>query len=60
MPFGLKNAGATYSRMITKIFEPIMGENMDAYIDEMVVKSKKELDHVRDLVEVFRILKSTS
>ena len=43
--------------MITKIFEPIRGKTMDSYIDDMVVKSKKELDHVRDLIEVFVILK---
>ena len=57
MPFKLKNAWATYQRMITKIFEPIMDKNMDAYIDDMVVKSKKELDHLKDLAKVFTILK---
>ena len=41
MLFGLKNTGVTYQRMITKIFKPIMGKNMDAYIDDMVVKRKK-------------------
>ena len=34
-----------------------MGKTMDAYIDNMVVESKKELDHVRDLAKVFAILK---
>ena len=34
-----------------------MGKNIDAYIDDMVVKSKKESDHVRDLTEVFVIFK---
>ena len=43
--------------MITKMFELIMDKTMDIYIDDMVVKSKKESDHVRDLVEVFRMLK---
>ena len=57
MPFGLKNTGAIYQRMITKMFEPIMGKTMDAYIDDMVVKSRKKLDHVRDLIEVFTTLK---
>ena len=52
IPFELKNTRATYQRMITKMFEPIMGKTMDAYIDDMVVKSKKNLDHVRDLTEV--------
>ena len=57
MPFGLKNVGATYQRMITKMFEPIMGKTMDAYINNMVVKTKKESDHVSDLTKVFAILK---
>ena len=57
MPFGLKNARLTYQRMITKMFEPIMGKTMDAYIDDMVVKSKNEPNHVRDLAELFAILK---
>ena len=48
---------ATYQRMVTKIFEPILGKTMDAYIDDMVVKSKRESDHIRDLIEVFTILK---
>ena len=39
------------------MFEPIMGKTMDAYIDDMVVNSEKELDHVRDLTEAFAILK---
>ena len=39
------------------MFELIMGKTMDAYINDMVVKGKKELDHVRDLTEVFAILK---
>ena len=40
-----------------KMFEPILGKTMDAYIDDMVVKSKKELDHIRDLTKVLTILK---
>ncbi|GFZ14587.1 hypothetical protein Acr_24g0007770 [Actinidia rufa] len=48
---------APYQTMITKIFEPIMGKPMDAYIDDMVVKRKGEPGHVRDLTEVFAILR---
>ena len=44
--------------MITKIFEPILGKTMDAYVDNMVVKSKEESDHIRDLTKVFAILKT--
>ncbi|GFY97528.1 hypothetical protein Acr_12g0000690 [Actinidia rufa] len=52
-----ENAGATYQRMVTKMFEPILGKTMDAYIDDMVVKSEEEPNHIRDLTEVFDILK---
>ncbi|GFS41430.1 multidrug resistance-associated protein 14 [Actinidia rufa] len=57
MPFGLKNARATYKRMVTKMFKPVLGRTMDAYIDDMVVKSKEEFDHLRDLSEIFAILR---
>ena len=57
MPFGLKNAGATNQRMIMKIFEPILGKTMDAYIDDMVIKKKEESDHIKDLIEVFAVFK---
>ena len=53
----MKNVGATYQRMLTKMFESILGKTIDAYINDMVVKRKRELDHVRDLIEVFTILK---
>ena len=43
--------------MITKVFIHLMGKTMDAYIDDMVVKSKKILNHLKDLSEVFEILK---
>ena len=36
MPFGLKNAGLTYQRMMTKMFEPQLGKNVEVYIDDMV------------------------
>ena len=53
----LQNASATYKRMIMKIFGHLMGSTMEVYIDDMVIKSKKERDHLRDLVVVFKILK---
>ena len=37
MPFGLKNAGATYQRFVNKLFEPLVGKTMEIYIDEMIV-----------------------
>ena len=57
MPFGLKNARSTYQRMMTKIFEPQLGKNIDVYIDDMVVKSKLESEHFNDLVNIFGILR---
>ena len=57
MPFGLKNAGSTYQRMMTKMFEPQLGKNVEVYIDDMVVKSKLVSEHVMDLTNIFEILR---
>ncbi|KAL0288103.1 UNVERIFIED_CONTAM: Retrovirus-related Pol polyprotein from transposon [Sesamum radiatum] len=60
MPFGLKNAGATYQRLVDKIFRPQIGRNVEVYVDDMLVKSKKAEEHVKDLEETFSVLGSTS
>ena len=57
MPFRLNNARATYQRLVNKIFAGQIGRNMEVYIDNMLVKSKKMEDHVADLEEAFKILK---
>ena len=57
MPFGLKNAGSTYQRMMTRMFEPQLGKNIKIYINDMVVKSKLESEHVSDLGNIFGILR---
>ena len=57
MPFGLKNAGSTYQRMMTKMFEPQLGRSIEVYIDDMVVKSKVASEHVEDLTNIFGILR---
>ncbi|CAA0827383.1 Unknown protein, partial [Striga hermonthica] len=57
MPFGLKNAGATYQRLVDKIFKDQLGRNMEVYVDDMLVKSKEEIDHVNDLKETFMTLR---
>ena len=57
MPFGLKNAGSAYQRMMTKMFEPQLGKNIKVYIDNMVMKSKEIPDHVDDLRNIFRTLR---
>ena len=45
MPFDLKNAGSTYQRMMTKMFEPQLGISIEVYVDDMVVKSKVVSEH---------------
>ena len=57
MPFGLKNAGATYQRLVTKMFQDHLGKTIEVYIDDMVVKSKLAQDHLEDLRKVFDILR---
>ena len=56
MPFWLKNAGSTYQKMMTRMFEPQLGKNIEVYIDDMVVKSKVAFEHVGDLRNIFEIL----
>ncbi|CAH9143682.1 unnamed protein product [Cuscuta epithymum] len=56
MAFGLKNSGATYTRMISKLFRPVLGRTMEAYVDDMIVKSKRAGTHAVDLAEVFKIM----
>ena len=46
MPFGLKNAGATYQRTMTAIFHDMMHRELEYYVDDIVVKSKRREEHV--------------
>ena len=57
MPFDLKNAGATYQRLVNKIFQDQIGRNMEVYVDDMLVKSIREEEHIKDLQEAFRTLR---
>ena len=57
MPLRLKNAGATYQRLVNKMFNKQIGRNMEVYVDDMLVKSKEELAHLDDLRETFATLK---
>ena len=57
MSFGLKNAGSTYQRMMTRMFEPQLGKNIKIYVDDMVVKSKVESEHLGDLGSTFNVLR---
>ena len=58
MPFGLKNAGATYQRLVNKMFNKQIGASMEVYIDDMLVKSVKAELHITHLAEAFQVLKS--
>ncbi len=57
IPFGLKNAGATYQRLVSQIFKDQIGQNMEVYVDDMLVKSRIAKDHVADLDEAFSTLR---
>ena len=56
MPFGLKNVGATYQRLVTKMFRPLLGSTMEVYIDDMLVKSKQRPAHAVHLQQTFDLL----
>ena len=58
MPFGLKNAGVTYQRLMNRMFAPQIGRNVQVYVDDMLVKSRREEDHLEDLRETFDTLRS--
>ena len=58
MPFGLKNARSTYQRMMTRMFESLLGKNIEIYIVDMVVKSKVVSEHLGDLRVIFEILRN--
>ncbi|XP_066165863.1 uncharacterized protein [Oryza sativa Japonica Group] len=53
MPFGLRNAGATFARLVYKVLGKQLGRNVEAYVDDIVVKSRKAFDHAIDLQETF-------
>ncbi|GKV33305.1 hypothetical protein SLEP1_g41831 [Rubroshorea leprosula] len=57
MPFDLKNAGATYQKMVTIVFRAQIGRNLEVYVDDIVVKSLKADDHLTDLGETFNNLR---
>ncbi|XP_070017159.1 uncharacterized protein [Nicotiana sylvestris] len=57
MPFGLKNAGATYQGLVTKMFRQHLGKTMEVYIDDMLVKSQQSGDHISHMSDTFQILR---
>jgi hypothetical protein len=57
MSFGLKNAGATYQRLMNKMFHHQIGRNVEVYVNDMLVKTKDERKHLEDLKETFETLR---
>nr|GEZ21271.1 reverse transcriptase domain-containing protein [Tanacetum cinerariifolium] len=57
MPFGLKNAGATYHRLVDKAFDSQIGRNIEVYVDDLVIKSHTEAEMLRDISKTFRTLR---
>ena len=53
MPFGLKNAGATYQRAMVTLFHDMIHKEIEVYVDDMVSKSTNEEDHVQILRKLF-------
>ena len=58
MPFGLKNVGVTYQRLVTKILRPLLRKTKEVYIYDMLVKSKEHPDHARPLQKAFELLRA--
>ncbi|XP_022041597.1 uncharacterized protein LOC110944195 [Helianthus annuus] len=60
MPFGLKNAGATYQRLMDKTFAGDIGKHIEVYIDDLVVKSPEEDQMLKDIEKTFNSLRSVN
>ncbi|KAL2474575.1 RNase H domain-containing protein [Abeliophyllum distichum] len=57
MPFGLKNVGATYQRLVNRMFAGMIVDNMEVYVDDMLVKSVNAEDHIKHLKGMFEVLR---
>nr|GEV20426.1 reverse transcriptase domain-containing protein [Tanacetum cinerariifolium] len=57
MPFGLKNAGATYQRLVDKAFQKQIGRNLEVYVDDLVIKCCTEQKVTKDIEETFKTLR---
>ena len=56
MPFGLKNAGATYQRLMDRVFQPLLGKSVEVYVEDIIVKCPNAQQHSADLTQVFKAL----
>ncbi|GJR49182.1 reverse transcriptase domain-containing protein [Tanacetum coccineum] len=57
MPFGLRNAGATYQHLVDKAFHKQIGGNLEVYVDDLVIKSCTKDEIIRDIEETFKTLR---
>ncbi|GKC98158.1 reverse transcriptase domain-containing protein [Tanacetum coccineum] len=57
MPFGLKNTGATYQRLVDRAFQKQIGRNLEVYVDDLVIKSHTKEEIIRDMAETFKTLR---
>lgn len=57
MPFGFKNVGATYQRLVNQMFKQQIGKTMEVLVDDMLVKSLRVEDHITHLAKMFDILR---
>jgi hypothetical protein len=51
MPDGLKNVGPTFTKMTGEVFKPQIGKNIQAYVDDLIVKSGERSNHIKDLAK---------
>ena len=58
MPFGLKNAKATYERMMNKVLKGHIKKNLDVYVNDMLIKSRSLNEHLEDLEEIFIVMQN--
>ena len=56
MSFELKNTGATYQRLVNKLFKPLIGKMMEVYIDDMITKYVEQAEHTTHLRKTFEVL----
>ncbi|KAL1346027.1 hypothetical protein AAHE18_08G159100 [Arachis hypogaea] len=57
MPFGLKNVGATYQRLMNRIFHDLIGKTVEVYVDDILAKTTRPDDLLNDLASVFASLR---
>lgn len=57
MPFSLKNIGSTYQGIIDVVFSYQIGQNLEVYVDNMIVKNTKRCGHAPDLEDILQLVR---